>query len=236
VAAPSALEHQQLELAAKPTYWHRVRFDLVVHEARRCGCTQVLDAGAGAGLLGDFVRRNEPDLAYLFTESSPLLRAQLVARFGVDAEVGPEDPVPKGTLVALLDVIEHVADDVAMLARLHERMDPGSRLIVTVPAMQWAYSSWDVALGHHRRYDRDTLAGVLRGAGFSHVATRYLFPELFPLLIVRRVRRAPRTHADFPALGRAADAVGYRIASLTTAARRIWPFGTSVLATATCGS
>ena len=40
----------------------------------------------------------------------------------------------------------------------------------------------------------------------------YLFPELFPLLIVRRLRRARRSHADFPSLGATADAVGYRVA------------------------
>jgi SAM-dependent methyltransferase len=233
VAAPSPLEHQQLEVAADPTYWHRVRFELVIGEARRAGCRRVLDFGAGSGMLGDYVHHNHRDLAYSFTETSPVLRARLVERFGPDAEAYPNDPIQAETVVAMLDVVEHIEDDVAALAELHEQMAPGARLIVTVPAMSWAYSAWDAALGHFRRYGRATLAARLRDAGFTDVTTAYLFPELFPLLIVRRLRRVHRAHADFPPLGPTANAVGYRIASLTTDARRIWPFGTSVFAVAT---
>ena len=61
----------------------------------------------------------------------------------------------------------------------------------------------------------------------------YLFPELFPLLVVRRLRRAPREQVDFPQLAPRLDAIGHAVASATTATRRAWPFGTSVVAVAT---
>src|SRR5262245_17730995 len=37
VVVTSPLEHQQLGVAAAPTYWHRVRYALVIDETRRFG-------------------------------------------------------------------------------------------------------------------------------------------------------------------------------------------------------
>ena len=235
VDAPvSPLEHQQIEVTrgAAQTYWHRVRFELVVAEADALGVDRVLDVGAGSGLLGDWITAHRPDLRYSFAEASPVLRTGLVRRFGAGAEDDRAAPVRRGTVVAMLDVLEHIEDDHAVLADLHRRMEPGSHLVITVPAMQWAFSTWDTGLGHFRRYSRRALRTTIAAAGFDVRSTSYLFPELFPLLLVRQVRRAPREQVDFPVLGRRVNAAGYRVASLTTAARRIWPFGTSVVAVA----
>jgi hypothetical protein len=99
--------------------------------------------------------------------------------------------------------------------------------------MQWAFSSWDTELGHHRRYSRRRLRDDLTAAGFEVRSVSYLFPELFPLLLVRRLRRAPRDQVDFPELSRTVDAIGHAVARATTSTRRLWPFGTSVVAVAT---
>ena len=162
-----------------------------------------------------------------------MLRDSLVRRFGEAAEVDPDTPISNGTLVAMLDVLEHIADDDAALSALSARMAPGTTLVITVPAMQWAFSSWDTELGHHRRYSRGQLRSVVEAAGFDVESVTYLFPELFPLLVVRRLRRAPREQVDFPQLAPRLDAIGHAVASATTATRRAWPFGTSVVAVAT---
>jgi SAM-dependent methyltransferase len=230
----SPLEHQQLELAgaADMTYWHRVRFELVARHADAVGARRILDVGAGSGLLGAWLRANRPGMPYGFTETSEVLRARLVGRFGQVAEAPPGAPIETATVVTLLDVLEHIDDDAAALAELHGRMAPGSHLVVTVPAGRWAYSGWDEQLGHHRRYSRRSLRAVLERAGFASPTTAHLFPELLPLLVVRRLRRAPVGQVDFPRLPPLVEAAGYRVASLTAAARRVWPAGTSVLATA----
>ena len=86
---------------------------------------------------------------------------------------------------------------------------PARTLVITVPAMQWAFSSWDTELGHHRRYSRRRLRAVVAAAGFDVESVTYLFPELFPLLVVRRLRRAPREQVDFPQLAPRIDALGH---------------------------
>ena len=230
----SPLERQQLEVTdpTAMTYWHRVRFELVARHVDAVGARRVLDVGAGSGLFGEWLRVHRPDVGYAFTETSEILRRRLVERFGPGAEAPDGAPIDGGTVVALLDVLEHIESDVDALSDLHRRMAPGSHLVVTVPAMQWAFSPWDEQLGHHRRYSRRTLRQAFARGGFPNTSTTYLFPELFPLLVVRRLRTAPLEQVDFPRLSPAASAIGYRVASATSAIRRIWPFGTSVVATA----
>lgn len=71
--------------------------------------------------------------------------------------------------VILLDVLEHIEDDVALLARLGARLGPGGHLILKVPAMPSLYSPMDKAIGHWRRYDKSGLAEVIARAGLALV-------------------------------------------------------------------
>lgn len=69
--------------------------------------------------------------------------------------------------VILLDVLEHIEHDVALLARLRARLKPGGRIVLKVPAMKALHSPMDEAIGHWRRYDRASLARTLTEAGFE---------------------------------------------------------------------
>ncbi len=233
-ANPTPLERQQVQVIdpAQVTFWHRVRFELVGRYLSAVGATQVLDVGAGSGQLGDWLLAAHPQVAYRFEERSPLLDERLTQRFGTARRSSPDAPIRADTVVAMLDVIEHIEDDRAALIGLATRMEAGAHLVVTVPALAWAFSSWDTELGHHRRYSRRSLRAVLEAAGFTVERVDYLFPELLPLLPVRKLRRAPRDHVDFPQLGPAATRLGYAVSSTTTKLRRLWPAGTSVVATA----
>jgi hypothetical protein len=232
--ASTPLERQQM-LVADPrqqTFWHRVRFELTTSLALRHRSAALLDLGAGSGLLGDYVVEHAPTLDYRFEELSPLLDDLLTERFGSTRRSEPTSAIGADTTVAMLDVLEHIDDDLAALVELRGRMAPDTQLIVTVPALQWAFSGWDEALGHHRRYSRRSLRQVLERAGFAVDAVNYLFPELLPLLPIRKIRTAPRDHVDFPQLGRGANAIGHVVSTATTRLRRIWPAGTSVIAIA----
>jgi hypothetical protein len=112
-------------------------------------------------------------------------------------------------------------------------MSPGGTLVVTVPALQWAYSSWDRELGHFRRYSRRQLADVLGGAGFRVDECNYLFPEMLVMLPIRKIRPGRRSDVDFPQLGPAMNRIGLTVSSVTARLRRWWPAGTSVIAVAT---
>lgn len=226
MAPLTPLEQQQLEVAPSATFWHRVRFDLVARHL--AGRRTVLDVGAGSGLLGDHLRRSP--ITYRCADASPALRTALAARFGEDA-LDDGGPIDAATTVTLLDVLEHDADDAGVLRELAGRMAPGSGLIVTVPAMSWLFSSWDVELGHHRRYTRRGLAELVETCGFEIVEAGYLFPELVLPALLRKLRPTSGG-AEFPDLPAAIDRIAGAAGRLTSAGRTWMPVGTSAVVVA----
>jgi hypothetical protein len=234
VAEPTPLERQQLDLVdpSAHTFWHWVRFAIVAGVAEERGAVAVADIGAGSGMLGDRLAHTHENLRYRFDELSPALDAALIERWGDESRIGPEEIIGADTVVAMLDVIEHIEDDVGALREWHARMEVGTRLVVTVPALQWAFSQWDIDLGHFRRYSRRTLRRSLESAGFSVERCDYLFPEMLPLVVKRRFAPSSNTSADMPLLGDRTNRIGNTISSATARVRRIWPAGTSVVAIA----
>ena len=231
---PTPLERQQQVLVdpSAHTFWHWVRFAIVADVAQAQGATQIADIGAGSGMLGDRLATIHPALTYRFDERSPALDAALVERWGSDARIGGDETIGPDTVAAMLDVIEHIEDDVAMLRGWHERMQVGTPLVVTVPALQWAFSQWDTDLGHFRRYSRRSLRESLESAGFEVHRCDYLFPEMLPLVVKRKFSSAEAGNADMPVLSDRVNRIGNVISSATARMRRIWPAGTSVVAIA----
>jgi hypothetical protein len=227
------LERQQVNVHGPNTgtFWHRVRFDIVAGQAAPA-TRHVIDFGAGSGLLGVWLANEHPEIPYSFIELSPMLEGELERRFGVAARYPIDAPIAKNSVVAILDVIEHIDDDAAALRRLADRMEPGAQVVVTVPALPWAFSSWDAELGHYRRYTRAQLRKVLSSCGFDVTECSYFFPELTVMLPVRKLRRRRRTAVDFPTLNPTVDRLAYAISSTTCRMRRVWPFGSSLVAVA----
>lgn len=231
---PTPLERQQLDLAdpSAHTFWHWVRFAIVADLADELGASQVADIGAGSGMLGDRLASTHPHLGYRFDELSPALDTALVDRWGSDARIADDEPITADSVAAMLDVIEHIEDDVEAVRSWHARMEVGTHLVITVPALQWAFSDWDTALGHHRRYSRRTLRSTLETAGFRVHRSDYLFPEMLPLIAKRKLVGAAGDDADMPVLSDRVNRIGYAISTATSRMRRVWPAGTSVVAIA----
>jgi hypothetical protein len=214
-------------------FWHDVRWQ-AVNRHLPSGPITVLDIGAGTGRLGAQLADERPDARYRFVEPLTGLESRLVSKFGADANAR-DDARVDADVVTLLDVAEHQADDVGFLADLAGRSDPGTRFVITVPASMTLWSAWDVELGHHRRYTRPSLTDTMRAAGLDVTECTYLFPELWPVGLVRRVRH-PASRADtvngspeFRPIPRTANSLLRGIGRVSVAARRYVPFGTSVL-------
>lgn len=90
-------------------------------------------------------------------------------------------------LIALLDVLEHVPDDLASLRAIHMRLKPGGALLLTVPANPWMWSAHDAAHHHFRRYTRKQLAELFLRSGFEVQLLSYFNTLLFPLVAMARI-------------------------------------------------
>lgn len=90
----------------------------------------------------------------------------------------------------LMDVLEHVPDDFALLSELLAAAAPGTYFLVTVPADLRLWSEHDQSFGHYRRYDRQRFESVWQGLPVSTLLVSHFNARLYPL--VRMVRAASR--------------------------------------------
>ena len=91
-------------------------------------------------------------------------------------------------LLLMMDVLEHVDDDVGLLESYAERMPRAGQVLITVPAFECLWSGHDVFLEHRRRYTRARLATTVRAAGLQVVRSRYFFGLLLPVVAALRLR------------------------------------------------
>lgn len=68
--------------------------------------------------------------------------------------------------VVCLNVLEHVADDMAGLRHIRSTLRANGRAIVLVPQGASVFGTLDEALGHFRRYSADELTSKMSDAGF----------------------------------------------------------------------
>jgi SAM-dependent methyltransferase len=181
VSLTETYEGQDLEaLADIPNYQ---RWILDTFPVPPCG--RVLEIGAGIGNLARHYV-NRVDEAVLL-EPALNLRGRLEAAFqgrpnvhvvsglleqvcgksvgGVNFELATFDTV------LLINVLEHVDDDAAMLGRICSLLRPGGSLLLFVPALAWLYGSLDALAQHKRRYTREALRAVVASA---EMEVRYL--------------------------------------------------------------
>lgn len=173
-------------------WWYRARREVLASVIARKitlpKAARILEIGCGTG-------HNLPMLARFgrvdAIEIDDAARGVAERRLGrpVGASPLPEmTGVADGTydLVALLDVLEHVADDVAALRAIARRLKPGGTILLTVPQYPWMWSGHDVANHHHRRYVKKTLAASVRGAGLRLDLLTSFNSLLFPLAAAQR--------------------------------------------------
>jgi SAM-dependent methyltransferase len=96
----------------------------------------------------------------------------------------------------LLDVLEHLPHQEAVLKQIHESLVPGGLLFVTVPALRSFWSWNDDVSRHLRRYSRRDFAELSRACGFRLLDARYFMFLLSPLLLAARFATSSRVRSQ----------------------------------------
>ncbi|UYV15392.1 class I SAM-dependent methyltransferase [Porphyrobacter sp. ULC335] len=150
---------------------------------------RVLEAGCGYGGNLAMLDKLGEVQAFEFNDDARAHAANLLRRpvaYGrLPDKIGFDND--RFDLIAMLDVLEHIDDDVASLRTLGERLAPGGALLLTVPAVPWLWSDHDVLHQHKRRYTRALLAERLHAAGFEIAGIGYFNTLLFPLALAQRL-------------------------------------------------
>jgi hypothetical protein len=80
----------------------------------------------------------------------------------------------------MLNVLEHIEDDVAALRNAYKLLKPGGSLVIEVPAGPYLYDAYDAELCHFRRYSSRELINKLQSVGLSVHRKSHLGFILFP--------------------------------------------------------
>jgi SAM-dependent methyltransferase len=149
----------------------------------------ILDVGCGGGrFLVDLARFGRVEAIEPSATSYEVARARGVG----DVIQAPVEELAldgeRYDLITCLDVIEHVADDVAGFRRMIEVAQPGAFMVVTVPAFNWLWSEHDRLNHHYRRYATRSLVSSAQQAGWQPVRTTYFnFVLLAPAAVYRLI-------------------------------------------------
>ena len=84
-------------------------------------------------------------------------------------------------LVLLMDVLEHVEDDVGLLKGYVDKVPVGSYFLISVPAFEFLWSAHDVFLDHKRRYRLPQMESVIEKSGLTVLKGGYYFGAVFPI-------------------------------------------------------
>jgi hypothetical protein len=194
--AKSLLEHhleEQTRSDISSHFWHRLRWRWLKRKlADFKPGSKLVDIGAGSGVFGQFVQADRR-FEYFFAEPIESLRTRLRGIHGESRDLTSASHFNGVRAVFLLDVLEHIKDDVAFLKELHQKMDANTEILLLVPARQELWSTWDERLGHFRRYTTQALMEAFQKAGFEVLDSHYLFPDLY---LVGWFRRGPAKDTD----------------------------------------
>jgi len=145
----------------------------------------LLEVGCSSGFLLKQFRREMPEALLIGSDfiAGPLeqlatqLRDVPLLKFDVT-----KCPLPDASLdaVILLNVLEHVEDDLAAARQAWRILKPGGVAIIEVPAGPQLYDVYDKCLMHWRRYSLGQLCATLREAGFEVVEQSHLGFFLYP--------------------------------------------------------
>ncbi len=189
----------------------------------------VLDLGCASGGLLALLRPRARHVAGLELSASAARAAAAVADQVVQGALeDPDLPFALGgfDLVVLADVLEHLADPAAALARAVGWCRPGGAVLVSVPNVAHWSARLALARGrwpqeergtfdssHLRWFTRDSLGALLAGAGLADVELDAIVPALRNHLRPQLVARC--AEPAWQALGRRVPGLlGYQVVGI----------------------
>jgi SAM-dependent methyltransferase len=191
----------ELDLFAEARNWKAYWSSLV----RPLLGARILDVGAGLGATAGLLASGAPR-DWLALEPDPALVSRMLARRAA-GDLPDTVRVRLGTLADLqsseafdtilyCDVIEHIEHDDRELAQAARHLSPGGRLVVLAPAHEWLFTPFDAAIGHFRRYTRQSLAAAapagLTCERLDYLDSAGLLASLANRLLLRSAHPSPR--------------------------------------------
>ena len=192
-----ALDLKELEYVDPSTHWyyqHKAKAILAAVQRHAVEIDSVFDVGAGSGFFCQETIKIYPEsTAYCIDPN--YTKEQVGQRQGMRFVLAP--PESAASLYLMIDVLEHVPDDRALVREYARDAQNGAIFAVSVPAFMSLWSPHDVFLEHYRRYTLRELVATLESSGLEVLESQYLFGSVFlPAWILRHLRRGGKPKSD----------------------------------------
>lgn len=181
------------------SFWFRSRNRVLIWALRRYfpNAHSFLEIGCGTGYVLLGMRQAFPRMSLagseIFSAGLEFAAERLpgVDLFQMDAAHIPF--VDEFDVVGAFDVLEHIADDEAVLAQMYRAVKPGGGILITVPQHMFLWSQADVEAVHQRRYSAREMRRKVTRAGFEIARMTSFVSLLFPLMAAERLsNRRPK--------------------------------------------
>jgi SAM-dependent methyltransferase len=156
-------------MASAHNYNAHLTYLVAAHVGQR---TPLLDFGAGSGTMARLVAASIGARPVCVEPDAALAQGLRCDGFRVLRSL---HEVAADSVAALysLNVLEHIYDDASAVTAIHRVLAPRGLCFIYVPAFPLLYTGFDRRIGHYRRYRRDALLRLFRGAGFDVQRARY---------------------------------------------------------------
>jgi SAM-dependent methyltransferase len=194
LSAPAevSMADRWFDIASVDHFWIRRRFHVLQRLADSLirGAREIAEVGCGHGLLQKQIEESYEREVSGFDLNETALRknasrSSLVYCYDIHEQQAAFRE--RFDLIFLFDVLEHITDEDRFLKALSFHLVPGGRLIVNVPAGQWAFSEYDRAAGHVRRYSIHNLCDAIERTNFKLANWTYWGLPLLPTLLLRKL-------------------------------------------------
>ena len=191
-ASSVSMADEWFEFATADHFWMRWRHRVLIQQLNRFDSTikNALEIGCGHGVVREMLERDLAipvdgcDLNRHALEMATQGRGRLLVYdiFDENAEM-----LNAYDMILLMDVIEHIEDDVAFLSASLKHLKPNGIVVINVPAHTSFYSQYDEVAGHKRRYNAQGVKALFCAANVRPISMIQWGFSLVPLLLARKV-------------------------------------------------
>src|ERR1700681_1269843 len=145
----------------------------------------IMEVGCSAGHLLADMRRSLPNATLTggdYTLGTLVKLGQKMPDIPLVRFNLADSPLPSDTYDAmvLLNVLEHIEDDIAATKHIARMLKPGGVAVIEVPAGPELFDDYDRQLQHFRRYTLPGICKVSEGAGLKVERRNYLGALIYP--------------------------------------------------------
>ena len=190
-ATPVSMADEWFEFATADHFWMRWRHQVLLRQLCRANRSirNGLEIGCGHGVVREMLER---DLAIPIDGCDLNEHALQMANKGEGRllvyDIFDEDAslLHAYDMILLMDVIEHIDDDLGFLNAALKHLKPEAIVVINVPAHMPLYSKYDEVAGHKRRYNTANIKELFRAARVEPISVVQWGFSLIALLLVRK--------------------------------------------------